>query len=94
MLKRVFELSPQMPGPAYNSQFMSHSGPRGPPNMSPAGMGPGPGGPARVPPSMGPMYGPGGPQRVSQHPNYGPGPQQGHLRPQQGLKRPYSEVSC
>lgn len=44
---------------------------------------------------MGPMYGPtGGPQRVPQHPNYGPGPQQGHMRPPQGLKRPYnSEVS-
>lgn len=43
---------------------------------------------------MGPMYGPtGGPQRVPQHPNYGPGPQQGHMRPPQGLKRPYnSEV--
>lgn len=41
---------------------------------------------------MGPLYGPGvGPQRV---PQYGPGPQQGHLRPPQGLKRPYSaEVS-
>lgn len=41
---------------------------------------------------MGPMYGPGiGPQRV---PQYVPGPQQGHLRPPQGLKRPYSsEVS-
>ncbi|KAF0022529.1 hypothetical protein F2P81_025155 [Scophthalmus maximus] len=43
---------------------------------------------------MGPMYGPGGgPQRVPQHPNYGPGPQQGHLRPPQGLKRPYSSES-
>lgn len=80
----------QMGGPAYNNQFMAHSGPRGPPGMAPGGMGPGPG-PARGPPSMGPMYGPGGgPQRVPQHPNYGPGPQQGHLRPPQGLKRPYS----
>uniref|UniRef100_A0A3Q2W4N2 Zinc finger MIZ-type containing 2 n=1 Tax=Haplochromis burtoni TaxID=8153 RepID=A0A3Q2W4N2_HAPBU len=79
-----------MGGPAYNNQFMAHSGPRGPPGMAPGGMGPGPG-PARGPPSMGPMYGPGGgPQRVPQHPNYGPGPQQGHLRPPQGLKRPYS----
>ncbi|XP_067430854.1 zinc finger MIZ domain-containing protein 2-like isoform X1 [Thunnus thynnus] len=78
----------QMGGPAYNNQFMAHSGPRGPP-----GMGPGPG-PARGPPSMGPMYGPGGgPQRVPQHPNYGPGPQQGHLRPPQGLKRPYNSES-
>lgn len=58
--------------------------------MAPGGMGPGPG-PNRGPPSMGPMYGPtGGPQRVPQHPNYGPGPQQGHMRPPQGLKRPYS----
>uniref|UniRef100_A0A8D3B785 SP-RING-type domain-containing protein n=1 Tax=Scophthalmus maximus TaxID=52904 RepID=A0A8D3B785_SCOMX len=81
----------QMGGQAYNSQFMAHSGPRGPPGgMGPGGMGPGPG-PTRGPPSMGPMYGPGGgPQRVPQHPNYGPGPQQGHLRPPQGLKRPYS----
>lgn len=77
----------QMGGPAYNNQFMAHSGPRAPPG----GMGPGPG-PTRGPASMGPMYGPGvGPQRV---PQYGPGPQQGHLRPPQGLKRPYSsEVS-
>lgn len=85
-----------MGGPAYNNQFMTHSGPRGPPGMAPGGMGPGPG-PTRGPPSMGPMYGPGGgPQRVPQHPqhpNYGPGPQQGHLRAPQGLKRPYnSEV--
>lgn len=83
----------QMGGPAYNNQFMAHSGPRGPPGMAPGGMGPGPG-PNRGPPSMGPMYGPaGGPQRVPQHPNYGPGPQQGHMRPPHGLKRPYnSEV--
>ncbi|XP_029365499.1 zinc finger MIZ domain-containing protein 2-like isoform X4 [Echeneis naucrates] len=83
----------QMGGPAYNNQFMAHSGPRGPPGMAPGGMGPGPG-PTRGPPSIGPMYGPGGgPQRVPQHPNYGPGPQQGHLRPQQGLKRPYNSES-
>lgn len=83
----------QMGGPAYNNQFMAHSGPRGPPGMAPGSMGPGPG-PTRGPPSMGPMYGPGGgPQRVPQHPNYGPGPQQGHLRPPQGLKRPYSSES-
>ena len=81
-----------MGGSAYNQQFMSHAGPRGPPGMSQGGMGPGQ---SRAPPSMGPMYGPGGPaQRMAQHPNYGPGPQQGPLRPQQGLKRPYnSEVS-
>lgn len=71
----------QMGGPGYSPQFMS--GPRGP------GMGPGPN---RGPQSMGPMFG-GGPQRLPQHPNYGPGPQQGHLRPQQGLKRPYSSES-
>ena len=81
-----------MGGSAYNQQFMSHAGPRGPPGMSQGGMGPGQ---SRAPPSMGQMYGPGGPaQRMAQHPNYGPGPQQGPLRPQQGLKRPYnSEVS-
>ncbi|KAL3062329.1 hypothetical protein OYC64_002186 [Pagothenia borchgrevinki] len=83
----------QMGGPGYNNQFMSHSGPRGPPGMAPGGMGHGPG-PNRGPPSMGPMYGPGGgSQRVPQHPNYGPGPQQGHLRPPQGLKRPYNSES-
>ncbi|XP_060928183.1 zinc finger MIZ domain-containing protein 2-like isoform X2 [Limanda limanda] len=83
----------QMGGQGYNNQFMSHPGPRGPPGMAPGGIGPGQG-PTRGPPSMGPMYGPGGgPQRVPQHPNYGPGPQQGHLRPQQGLKRPYSSES-
>uniref|UniRef100_A0A672YFU1 Zinc finger, MIZ-type containing 2 n=1 Tax=Sphaeramia orbicularis TaxID=375764 RepID=A0A672YFU1_9TELE len=83
----------QMGAPAYNNQFMAHSGPRGPPGMAPGGMGPGPG-PNRGPPSMGSMYGPGGgPQRVPQHPNYGPGPQQGHLRPPQTLKRPYSSES-
>ncbi|XP_034452523.1 zinc finger MIZ domain-containing protein 2-like isoform X2 [Hippoglossus hippoglossus] len=83
----------QMGGPAYNNQFMAHSGPRGPPGMAPGGIGPGQG-PTRGPPSMGPMYGPGGgPQRVPQHPNYGPGPQQGHLRPPQGLKRPYNSES-
>ncbi|XP_061585626.1 zinc finger MIZ domain-containing protein 2 isoform X2 [Cololabis saira] len=83
----------QMGGPAYNNQFIAHSSPRGPPGMTPGGMVPGQG-PTRGPPSMGPMYGPGGvPQRVPQHPNYGPGPQQGHLRPPQGLKRPYSSES-
>ncbi|XP_056447906.1 zinc finger MIZ domain-containing protein 2 [Gadus chalcogrammus] len=81
----------QMGGSAYNQQFMSHAGPRGPPGMSQGGMGPGQ---SRAPPSMGPMYGPGGPaQRMAQHPNYGPGPQQGPLRPQQGLKRPYNSES-
>lgn len=73
----------QMGGQGYSNQFMSS--PRGP------AMGPGPN---RGPPSMGPMYGPGGgPQRLPQHPNYGPGPQQGHLRPQQGLKRHYISES-
>ncbi|XP_037536751.1 zinc finger MIZ domain-containing protein 2 [Nematolebias whitei] len=83
----------QMGGPAYNNQFMAHPGPRGPPSMAPGGMGPGPG-PTRGPPSMGSMYSTGGvQQRVPQHPNYGPGPQQGHLRPPQGLKRPYNSES-
>ncbi|KAF7645793.1 hypothetical protein LDENG_00197970 [Lucifuga dentata] len=83
----------QMGGPPYNNQFMSHPGPRGPPGMTPGGMGPGPG-PARGPPSMGSMYGPaGGPQRVTQHPNYIPGPQQGPIRPPQGLKRTYNSES-
>uniref|UniRef100_A0A3P8ZS76 SP-RING-type domain-containing protein n=1 Tax=Esox lucius TaxID=8010 RepID=A0A3P8ZS76_ESOLU len=75
----------QMGGaPGYNSQFMQHPGPRGPPGMSPAGMGP------TRPPSMGQMYGAPQGQRLPQHPGY-PGAQQGHPRPQQGLKRPYSE---
>lgn len=89
----LFSVVSQMGGPAYNNQFMAHPGPRGPPNMAPGGMGPGPGS-TRGPPSMGSMYSTGGvQQRVPQHPNYGPGPQQGHLRPPQGLKRPYnSEV--
>lgn len=89
----LFSVVSQMGGPAYNNQFMAHPGPRGPPSMAPGGMGPGPG-PTRGPPSMGSMYSTGGvQQRVPQHPNYGPGPQQGHLRPPQGLKRPYnSEV--
>ncbi|XP_067087161.1 zinc finger MIZ domain-containing protein 2-like isoform X2 [Osmerus mordax] len=68
---------------AYNNQFLSHSGPRGPPNMPPSGMGP-----AR-PSSMGPMYAPQG-QRMPQHPGYPPGAQQAQLRPPQGLKRPYN----
>uniref|UniRef100_A0A8C6NLW1 Zinc finger MIZ-type containing 2 n=1 Tax=Nothobranchius furzeri TaxID=105023 RepID=A0A8C6NLW1_NOTFU len=83
----------QMGGPAYNSQFMSHPGPRGPTGMVPGGMGPSPG-PTRGPPSMGSMYGSGGlQQRVPQHPNYGPGPQQGHLRPPQVSLHPPCRVS-
>ncbi|XP_034027269.1 zinc finger MIZ domain-containing protein 2-like isoform X3 [Thalassophryne amazonica] len=83
----------QMGGPAYNNQYMGHTGSRGPPGMGTGGMGPGHV-PTRGPPNMGPMYGPGGgPQRLPQHPNYGPGPQQGHLRPPQGLKRPYNSES-
>uniref|UniRef100_A0A8C8BXI0 SP-RING-type domain-containing protein n=1 Tax=Oncorhynchus tshawytscha TaxID=74940 RepID=A0A8C8BXI0_ONCTS len=70
-------------GAGYNTQFMQHPGPRGPPGMSPAGMGP-----AR-PPSMGPMYGAPQGQRMPQHPGY-PGAQHGPPRPQQGLKRPYN----
>ncbi|KAL4636005.1 zinc finger MIZ domain-containing protein 2-like [Arapaima gigas] len=69
-------------GSPYSSQFLPHSGPRGPPVMAPAGIGPGRG------PSMGPMYGGQG-QRLPQQPGY-PGGQQGPPRPQQGLKRPYS----
>ncbi|PWA14837.1 hypothetical protein CCH79_00020207 [Gambusia affinis] len=71
----------QMAAPGYSSQFMGLPGPRGP-------------GPTRGLPSMGSMYGPGaGQQRVPQHPNYGAGPQQGHMRPPQGLKRPYGSES-
>uniref|UniRef100_A0A4W5KWZ0 Zinc finger MIZ-type containing 2 n=1 Tax=Hucho hucho TaxID=62062 RepID=A0A4W5KWZ0_9TELE len=73
----------QMGGTGYNTQFMQHPGPRGPPGMSLAGMGP-----AR-PPSMGPMYGAPQGQRMPQHPGY-PGAQHGPPRPQQGLKRPYN----
>ncbi|MEQ2314240.1 hypothetical protein AMECASPLE_010142 [Ameca splendens] len=83
----------QMGGPGYNNQFMGLSGSRGPPGMAPGGIGPGLG-PTRGPPSIGSMYGPGGvQQRVPQHPNYGPGSQQGHMRPPQGLKRPYNSES-
>ncbi|RVE68751.1 hypothetical protein OJAV_G00094760 [Oryzias javanicus] len=78
----------QMGAPAYNNQFMGHAGPRGPPGMVPGAA------PTRGPASMGPMYGPAGlSQRGPQHPNYGPGPQQGHPRPQQGLKRSYNSES-
>ncbi|XP_053727935.1 zinc finger MIZ domain-containing protein 2 isoform X1 [Synchiropus splendidus] len=78
----------QMGGPAYSNQFM---GSRGGPVMAAGSMGTGP---VRGPPSMNPMYGPGGgPQRVPQHLNYGPGSQQGGLRPPQGLKRPYNAES-
>lgn len=78
-----------MGAPAYNNQFMGHAGPRGAPGMVPGAA------PTRGPSSMGPMYGPAGmSQRGPQHPNYGPGPQQGHPRPQQVLKRSYNpEVS-
>uniref|UniRef100_A0A8C9S0Y0 Zinc finger MIZ-type containing 2 n=1 Tax=Scleropages formosus TaxID=113540 RepID=A0A8C9S0Y0_SCLFO len=69
-------------GSPYNSQFLPHSGPRGPPGMAPAGIGPARG------PSMGPMYAAQG-QRLPQQPGY-PAGQQGPPRPQQGLKRPYS----
>ncbi|XP_066570390.1 zinc finger MIZ domain-containing protein 2 isoform X2 [Amia ocellicauda] len=67
---------------SYNSQFVPHGGPRGPPGMGGTGMGP------SRPPSMGPMYNTQG-QRLPQHPGY-PGGQQGPLRTQQGLKRPYN----
>uniref|UniRef100_A0A8C2BLV4 Zinc finger, MIZ-type containing 2 n=2 Tax=Cyprinus carpio TaxID=7962 RepID=A0A8C2BLV4_CYPCA len=67
---------------SYNTQFLSHSGPRGPPGMAPSGM------VGSRPPSMGPMYPQQG-QRLPQHPVY-PGGQQGPPRHQQGLKRPYN----
>lgn len=67
---------------SYNTQFLSHSGPRGPPGMSPSGM------VGSRPPSMGPMYTQQG-QRLPQHPGY-PGSQQGPPRHQQALKRPYN----
>lgn len=72
---------------SYNTQFLSHTGPRGPPGMAPSGM------VGSRPPSMAPMYATQG-QRLSQHSGY-PGGQQGPpVRHQQGLKRPYnSEVS-
>ncbi|XP_015221294.1 zinc finger MIZ domain-containing protein 2 isoform X2 [Lepisosteus oculatus] len=67
---------------SYNSQFLPHSGPRGPPGMTATGMGP------SRPPSMAPLYNSQG-QRLPQHPGY-PGGPQGPPRPQQGLKRPYN----
>uniref|UniRef100_A0A8B9KV86 Zinc finger, MIZ-type containing 2 n=1 Tax=Astyanax mexicanus TaxID=7994 RepID=A0A8B9KV86_ASTMX len=68
---------------SYNTQFLSHSGPRGPPAMAPSGM------VGSRPPSMGPMYASQG-QRLPQHSGY-PGGQQGPPpRHQQGLKRPYN----
>lgn len=72
---------------SYNTQFMPHPGPRGPPGMASSGM------VSSRPPSMGAMYGSQG-QRMPQHSGY-PGGQQGPPpRHQQGLKRPYnSEVS-
>ncbi|XP_041088186.1 zinc finger MIZ domain-containing protein 2-like isoform X5 [Polyodon spathula] len=89
-----------MGGPSsYSSQFMPHSGPRGPPGMvggvghaSMAAMGMGP----SRPPSMGPMYAAAQGQRLPQHPGY-PGPPQGQQmgpRGQQGLKRTYSAESA
>ncbi|XP_058875506.1 LOW QUALITY PROTEIN: zinc finger MIZ domain-containing protein 2 [Acipenser ruthenus] len=85
-----------MGGPSsYSSQFMPHSGPRGPPGMAGgmghAGMAAMGMGPSR-PPSMGPMYAAAQGQRLPQHPGY-PGPPQGQQmgpRGQQGLKRTYS----
>lgn len=72
---------------SYNTQFMPHPGPRGPPGMASSGM------VGSRPPSMGGMYSSQG-QRMPQHSGY-PGGQQGPPpRHQQGLKRPYnSEVS-
>lgn len=72
---------------SYNTQFMPHPGPRGPPGMASSTM------VGSRPPTMGGMYGSQG-QRMPQHSGY-PGGQQGPPpRHQQGLKRPYnSEVS-
>ncbi|KAG2469416.1 KCC2B kinase, partial [Polypterus senegalus] len=66
---------------SYNSQFLPHSAPRGPPGM----------GPSR-PSSLGPLYAATQGQRMQQHPGY-PGPPQAQQMPtrtQQGLKRPYT----
>ncbi|XP_043940162.1 zinc finger MIZ domain-containing protein 2 isoform X1 [Protopterus annectens] len=80
----------------YNSQFMSHSGPRGPPTMSggvtsagiggvmgPSGMSP-MGMNSSRPPGINTIY---GTQRMPQH-GY-PGPPQAQQIPRHGIKRPY-----
>uniref|UniRef100_A0AAV2IS61 SP-RING-type domain-containing protein n=1 Tax=Knipowitschia caucasica TaxID=637954 RepID=A0AAV2IS61_KNICA len=68
----------QMGGPSYSTQFLSHSGPRGPPAMNPGGMGANRHG-SLYPPHPSQM------QKIPPHGNYSGG--------QQGLKRPFhSEV--
>ncbi|XP_026210026.1 zinc finger MIZ domain-containing protein 2 isoform X4 [Anabas testudineus] len=79
--KQNHELSyGQMGGPSpYSTQFLSHSGPRGPPGMNPGGMIPSRPGP---PPSSGGLCPhPTQNQKMPQHGGYPSG--------QQGLKRPY-----
>lgn len=69
---------------SYGTQFLSHSGPRGPQGMNPGGMVPSRPG---LPPSSGGLYAshPAQTQRMPQHGGYPGG--------QQGLKRPFhSEV--
>ena len=69
----------------YSTQFLSHSGPRGPQMMNPGGMVPSRPG---LPPSAGGLYASHAAQaqKMAQHVGYPGG--------QQGLKRPYhSEVS-
>lgn len=71
---------------SYNTQFMPHPGPRGPPGMASSGM------VGSRPPSMAGMYGSQG-QRMPQHSGYPAGQQGPPPRLQQGMKRPYnSEV--
>lgn len=82
----VLPFPSQMGGASsYSTQFLSHSGPRGPPGMNPGGMVPSRPGP---PPSAGSLYPshPAQTQKMGQHGGYPGG--------QQGLKRPFhSEVS-
>lgn len=70
---------------SYSTQFLSHTGPRGPPGMTPGGMLPSRHG---HPPSTGGLY-------TSHHAQMQKMPQHGgYSGGQQGLKRPFhSEVS-
>ncbi|XP_072310349.1 zinc finger MIZ domain-containing protein 2 isoform X1 [Eucyclogobius newberryi] len=65
---------------SYSTQFLSHSGPRGPPGMNPGGMGPNRHGHS---PSIGGLY-------PSHHAQMQKMPPHGNYS-QQGLKRPFSE---
>uniref|UniRef100_A0A8C5ERB7 Zinc finger MIZ domain-containing protein 2-like n=1 Tax=Gouania willdenowi TaxID=441366 RepID=A0A8C5ERB7_GOUWI len=76
----------QMGGPSsYSTQFLAHSGPRGPPGMNPGGMNPG----GMVPPRPGPP-----PSSAGLYPSH-PVPSQrtpqhgGYPASQQGVKRPF-----